>query len=45
MTQISKDMIIADILQVDPASALVHGIDVDALAEQCNTFLTNKKDD
>lgn len=70
MTQISKDMIIADILQIDPAlapilmasgmhcigcpsaqgetlaeAALVHGIDADALAEQCNTFLTNKKDD
>ncbi len=70
MAQISKDMIIADILQVDATlapilmasgmhclgcpsaqgetleeAAMVHGIDVDALIEQCNTFLANKKED
>lgn len=70
MAQISKDMIIADILQVDAAlapilmasgmhcigcpsaqgetleeAAMVHGIDVDTLTEQCNTFLANKKED
>ena len=46
MRKISKDMIIADLVTIDPnivvilmRAAMVHGLDVDLLVDQINDYL------
>ena len=43
MAQVTKDMLIGQLLQLDPnMAAMVHGIDADVLIQQLNDYLAGR---